>query len=181
MVPNDRAFDSPNKVKYLEFWIKSWHCGMVIKSFEPIDYGVYTQYIFLFLLWKWLTFDYILLEGNLDDKWFAWLIFSDKRLLIRGTCSTWSIFSDKLSPYHQGNMFHLIDFPRQAVYSWGDKCSTWVIFPDTLSQHGEKKDIFNWFLVLISCRFERLKKWLTNPFMVFPYKVRGENQFFVTI
>ena len=125
-------------------------------------------------------FDYKLMEGNLDDHW-----------------STWLIFADKLSPC-QGNLFQLIVFLRQAVSLSGElvpldwfsqtscflirgTCSTWVILPDTLSPHGEIKDIFNWFLVLISCRFERLKKWLTALFMVFPYMVRGNNQLFVTI
>ena len=147
----------------MEFWIESWHGGSVVKSFKPLNYGVCTQYNFLFLLWKWLTFDYKSLEGNLDDNWFAWLIFLDK-----------------LSPY-LGNVFDLSDSPRQTVYSWGDDCSTWVIFLDTLSPHGEIKDIFNWFLISIRCRFEGLRKWLTAPFMVLPYMVRGNNQLFVTV
>ena len=136
---------------------------MVVKSFETLDYGLFTQYIFLFLLWKWFTFDYKLLDGNLNDNW-----------------STWLIFSDKLSP-HPGNLFLLSDFPRQAVYTWGDNFSTWVIFPDMLSPHGEIKVIFIWCLVLISYPFERIKKWLTAPFMVFPYMVRGNKQLFLTI
>ena len=156
------------------------HGGIVVRNFQPLDYGVYTQYVFLFLLWKncHLTLNYWRATRMIIDPldWFS----QTSCLLIRGTCSTWLIFSDKLSPY-QGNLFHLSVFPRQAVYTWGDKCSTWVIFPDTLSTHGAIKDIFNWFLVLISCRFERLKKWLTNPFMVFLYMVRGNNQLFVTI
>ena len=40
-------------------------------------------------------------------------------LLIRGTCSIWLISSDKLSPY-QGNLFHLIDFHREAVSLSGE-------------------------------------------------------------
>ena len=99
------------------------------------------------------------MEGNLDDNWFAGLIF-------------W----DKLSS-HQGNLFHVSDFLKEPVYTWGDNCSTSVIFPAKLPQYEEKNGFFNWFLVLISCQFDWWKKWLTAPLKVFPYMVRGNNQF----
>ena len=180
-------------------WIKLLHGGIVVKIFElrillctDLHAGVvvvtklllttlrrlYTIH-FLFLLCKWLPFDFILLEGNLDNNWSAWFIFSDKLCPYQGNCSTWVIFSDKLSPY-QGTS-STSDFSRQAVYTLGDNCSTWVIFPDKLSPHGEMKGIFNWFLVLFSCRFERLRNWLTAPFRLFPYMVRGNHQLLVTI
>ena len=149
----------------------------MVKNFEPLDYGSCLKYIFCsFYRIDWhLTINYWrgtwLKIDPLD--WFSQTNF----LLIRRTCSTWFIFSDKLSPY-QENLFQMGDFPEQAVYTWGDDCSTWVIFPDKLSPHGEIKDIFNWFLVFISCRFERLKKWLTVPFLVFP-SFLGNNQLFL--
>ena len=87
-------------------------------------------------------------------------------------------FSDKLSPY-KGKLFQLKDFPRQALYTWGDNCSLWVIFSDKLSPHGEINDIFKWFSVLISCPLEKLEKRLNVLFMVFPYMVRDNNPLFV--
>ena len=148
-----------------------WYCGEKLWTTRQRS-----LYIFLFLLWKWLMFDYKLLEGNLDGNWSAWLIFSGKRSPNQATCSIWLIFPDKLSPY-QGNLFHLSDFLRQPVYTWGDNCSTSGTLPDKLSPHVEMNGFFNWFLVWIRCQFEWWKKWLTAPFMVFPYMVRGNNQF----
>ena len=152
----------------------------MLKSFEPLDYGFCSQYIFLFHLWNWLTFDYKLMEGNLECNWSAWLIFSDKLSPYQGTFSTWLIFPDKLSPY-QGNLFHLSDFLRQPVYTRGVNCSTSVIFSDNFSPHEEMNGLFNWFPVLIRCQFEWWTKGLTALFMVFQYMVRGNNRLFVII
>ena len=167
------------KFWYREFRIKLWHGGSVVKSFEPKDYGVCSQYLFCSSYGNgWiLTLNYWRGSWMITDSldWFSqtsclfirelvpldW--FSKTScLIIRGACSTWVNFPDKLSPY-QGT------------------CSTWAIFSDKLSPHDEMKEIFNWFLVLIRYQLEWWKKWLTTPFMVFPYMVRGNNQLFVTI
>ena len=69
--------------------------------------------------------------------------------------SAWLISADTQSPYQE-------------------TCSTWVIFPNRLLSHGEIKDIFNWFLVFISCRSEWIKKWLTAPSMPMSFHI-GHN------
>ena len=145
------------------YWSSCW-CRCAHKAFNNYTTEfVHNTFFCSFDTWKWLILDHKLQEWNMDDNWYAWLILSVKLSL------------------YQGNLFHLIDFIRQAVYTWGDNCSTWVIFSDKLTPHGEIKDNFIWFLVFISCRFERLKKGLSAPFMVFPYIVQVNNQLFVTM
>ena len=163
------------------FWLKALNldfCCVLIfirghKAY-PLHYGVCTQYIFCSYYGKdwYLTINYWRGNWMIIDPlhWYSqascllikgtcsiWLIFSDRLSPYQGNLSTWLIFSDKLSPY-QGNLLHLSEFPRQALYTSGDDCFTWVNFPDKLSPLAELKYIFKWFLVLISCRFERIKK-----------------------
>ena len=71
--------------------------GVVTKLLTTRLRSLYTIHFLLFLLWKWLTFDNKLPEGNLDHNWSTWLIFPDNLSPYQGICSTWLIFSDNLS------------------------------------------------------------------------------------
>ena len=91
-------------------WLKAFNhltTEFVHNTFFSSFYGIDWHLTINYWSWTWMILD--------PYDWFS----QTTCLLIRGTCSTWLIFSDNLSPYHV-ILFHLSDFLGHAVCLSGE-------------------------------------------------------------